>query len=259
MPETSLQGRVALVTGAGRGIGGAIADALAARGASIVVNDIDEALASARAAKLGRSAIAAQGDASSANDVRRTVEAGIAAFGKIDILVNNAGQDRAVSILDLAEDEWDRLMAVNLKSAFLFSKAVLPGMIERKHGRIVCMSSIVAHQGAMNGGIHYATTKAGMLGFARTLARQMAKTGVTVNAICPGFVQTDMVETLKRGYAAIGGANGDQVVQAALARIPIGRVLDPSEIAALAIYLGSKESAGMTGQSILVDGGMLMC
>jgi NAD(P)-dependent dehydrogenase (short-subunit alcohol dehydrogenase family) len=245
MPETSLQGRVALVTGAGRGIGGAIADALAARGASIVVNDIDEALASARAAKLGRSAIAAQGDASSANDVRRTVEAGIAAFGKIDILVNNAGQDRAVSILDLAEDEWDRLMAVNLKSAFLFSKAVLPGMIERKHGRIVCMSSIVAHQGAMNGGIHYATTKAGMLGFARTLARQMAKTGVTVNAIAPGVVDTDLIRTHMKPEMR------ERVTQA----IPLGRLADPAEIGKAVAFLVSDDASYVTGATLDVNGG----
>jgi len=245
MPETSLQGRVALVTGAGRGIGGAIADALAARGASIVVNDIDEALASARAAKLGRSAIAAQGDASSANDVRRTVEAGIAAFGKIDSLVNNAGQDRAVSILDLAEDEWDRLMAVNLKSAFLFSKAVLPGMIERKHGRIVCMSSIVAHQGAMNGGIHYATTKAGMLGFARTLARQMAKTGVTVNAIAPGVVDTDLIRTHMKPEMR------ERVTQA----IPLGRLADPAEIGKAVAFLVSDDASYVTGATLDVNGG----
>ena len=245
MPETSLQGRVALVTGAGRGIGGAIADALAARGASIVVNDIDEALASTRAAKLGRSAIAAQGDASSANDVRRTVEAGIAAFGKIDILVNNAGQDRAVSILDLAEDEWDRFMAVNLKSAFLFSKAVLPGMIERKHGRIVCMSSIVAHQGAMNGGIHYATTKAGMLGFARTLARQMAKTGVTVNAIAPGVVDTDLIRTHMKPEMR------ERVTQA----IPLGRLADPAEIGKAVAFLVSDDASYVTGATLDVNGG----
>ncbi len=245
MSETSLQGRVALVTGAGRGIGGAIADALAARGASIVVNDIDETLAKTRAAKLGKKAIAVQGDASSANDVRRTVDAGIAAFGKIDILVNNAGQDRAVSILDLEEDEWDRFMAVNLKSAFLFSKAVLPGMIDRKHGRIVCMSSIVAHQGAMNGGIHYATTKAGMLGFARTLARQMAKTGVTVNAIAPGVVDTDLIRTHMKPEMR------ERVTQA----IPLGRLADPSEIGKAVAFLVSDDASYVTGATLDVNGG----
>lgn len=245
MSDTSLDGRVALVTGAGRGIGGAIANALAARGASIVVNDIDEALANARAAKLGKNAIAVHGDASVAKDVHRTIDAGIAAFGKIDILVNNAGRDRAISILDLEEDEWDRFMAVNLKSAFLFSKAVLPGMIERKHGRIVCMSSIVAHQGAMNGGIHYATTKAGMLGFARTLARQMAKTGVTVNAIAPGVVDTDLIRTHMKAEMR------ERVTQA----IPLGRLADPSEIGKAVAFLVSDDASYVTGATLDVNGG----
>lgn len=249
MPESSiaspLAGRVALVTGAGRGIGGAIANALSARGAAVIVNDIDETLAQQRAAALGERAFAAPGDASSAVEVRRVVEQGIAAFGRIDILVNNAGQDRAVPILELEEEEWDRFMAVNLKSAFLFSKAVLPGMIERGHGRIVCMSSIVAHQGAMNGGIHYATTKAGMLGFARTLARQMAKTGVTVNAIAPGVVDTDLIRThMKPEMRA-------KVTQA----IPMGRLADPAEIGRAVAFLVSDDASYLTGATLDVNGG----
>jgi NAD(P)-dependent dehydrogenase (short-subunit alcohol dehydrogenase family) len=150
-----------------------------------------------------------------------------------------------VSILDLAEDEWDRLMAVNLKSAFLFSKAVLPGMIERKHGRIVCMSSIVAHQGAMNGGIHYATTKAGMLGFARTLARQMAKTGVTVNAIAPGVVDTDLIRTHMKPEMR------ERVTQA----IPLGRLADPAEIGKAVAFLVSDDASYVTGATLDVNGG----
>lgn len=249
MSETSiaspLAGRVALVTGAGRGIGAAIANALAARGAAVIVNDIDVALARQRAAALGERALAAPGDASAAADVRHVVEAGIAAFGRIDILVNNAGQDRAVPILDLEEEEWDRFMAVNLKSAFLFSKAVLPGMIERGHGRIVCMSSIVAHQGAMNGGIHYATTKAGMLGFARTLARQMAKTGVTVNAIAPGIVDTDLIRTHMKPEMR------EKVTQA----IPMGRLAEPAEIGRAVAFLVSDDASYLTGATLDVNGG----
>lgn len=246
-PSTAspLAGRVALVTGAGRGIGGAIADALKERGARVVVNDIDPGLATAKAESLGSSAIASAGDASRSADVRRVVEAGIAAFGQIDILVNNAGQDRAVPILDLDEEEWDRFMAVNLKSAFLFSKAVLPGMIERRHGRIVCMSSIVAHQGAMNGGIHYATTKAGMLGFARTLARQMASTGVTVNAIAPGVVDTDLIRTHMKPEMR------EKVRQA----IPMGRLADPAEIGRAVAFLVSDDASYLTGATLDVNGG----
>ena len=249
MPDTSsilsLTGRTAIVTGAGRGIGGAIADALEARGANVVVNDIDERLAAAKAESLGEGAIAAPGDASSAADVARVVAQAMSAFGRVDILVNNAGMDRAVSILDLEEDEWDRFMAVNLKSAFLFSKAVLPGMIERGHGRIVCMSSIVAHQGAMNGGIHCAATKAGMLGFARTLARQMAKTGVTVNAIAPGVVDTDLIRTHMKPEMR------EKVMQA----IPLGRLADPAEIGRVVAFLVSDDASYITGATLDVNGG----
>lgn len=241
----SLAGRTAIVTGAGRGIGGAIADALTARGANVVVNDIDERLAAAKVESLGEGAIAAPGDASSAVDVARAVAQAMSAFGRVDILVNNAGMDRAVSILDLEEDEWDRFMAVNLKSAFLFSKAVLPGMIERGHGRIVCMSSIVAHQGAMNGGIHYAATKAGMLGFARTLARQMAKTGVTVNAIAPGVVDTDLIRTHMKPEMR------EKVMQA----IPLGRLADPAEIGRAVAFLVSDDASYITGATLDVNGG----
>lgn len=245
VPPGSLHGRTAVVTGAGRGIGGAIASELSSRGARVVVNDLDAERARAKAREIGEAALAAPGDASQAADVARVVEAALTVFGKVDILVNNAGMDRAVSILDLAEDEWDRFMAVNLKSAFLFSKAVLPGMIARGHGRIVCMSSIVAHQGAMNGGIHYATTKAGMLGFARTLARQMAKTGVTVNAIAPGVVDTDLIrEHMKLEMR-------ERVTQA----IPLGRLAEPAEIGRAVAFLVSDDAAYVTGATLDVNGG----
>lgn len=241
----TLGGRVAIVTGGGNGIGGAIAGALAARGANVVVNDIDADRAHRKAAEIGASAIAAPGDASSSTDVSAAVALALSAFGKIDILVNNAGMDQAVSILDLEEADWDRLMAVNLKSAFLFSKAVLPGMIERSHGRIICTSSVVAHRGAMNGGIHYGTTKGGMLGFARTLARQMAKTGVTVNAIAPGVVDTDLVRTHMK----------PEVREKVEAEIPLGRLADPAEIGGAVAFLASDDAAYIIGATLDVNGG----
>ncbi|HWK34812.1 glucose 1-dehydrogenase [Sphingomonas sp.] len=241
----NLRGRVAIVTGGGNGIGGAIASELAARGASVAVNDIDADRAHRKAAEIGDGALATPGDASSSADVAAAVAAAIARFGKIDILVNNAGMDQAVSILDLAEEDWDRLIAVNLKSAFLFSKAVLPGMIERGYGRIICTSSVVAHRGAMNGGIHYGTTKGGMLGFARTLARQMAKTGVTVNAIAPGVVDTDLIRTHMK----------PEVREQVVADIPLGRLADPAEIGAAVAFLASDEAAYITGATLDVNGG----
>ncbi|HSX53995.1 MAG TPA: glucose 1-dehydrogenase [Sphingomonas sp.] len=241
----NLLGRVALVTGGGNGIGGAIASELAARGAKVVVNDIDADRAHRKAKEIGNGAIAAPGDASSSADVNAAVALALSGFGKIDILVNNAGMDQAVSILDLEEQDWDRLIAVNLKSAFLFSKAVLPGMIELKYGRIVCTSSVVAHRGAMNGGIHYGTTKGGMLGFARTLARQMAKTGVTVNAIAPGVVDTDLIRT------HMSPETREIVIQ----DIPLGRLADPSEIGKAVAFLASDDAGYITGATLDVNGG----
>ncbi|WP_326523056.1 SDR family NAD(P)-dependent oxidoreductase [Sphingomonas sp.] len=240
-----LAGRVALVTGGGNGIGAAIAGTLAARGANVVVNDIDADRAHRKAAEIGPRAIAAPGDASSSADVSAAVALALSAFGRIDILVNNAGMDQAVSILDLEEANWDRLIAVNLKSAFLFSKAVLPGMIERGHGRIICTSSVVAHRGAMNGGIHYGTTKGGMLGFARTLARQMAKTGVTVNAIAPGVVDTDLIRTHMK----------PEVREMVEAEIPLGRLADPAEIGGAVAFLASDDASYITGATLDVNGG----
>ncbi|MBN8842275.1 MAG: glucose 1-dehydrogenase [Sphingomonadales bacterium] len=244
-PRQSLQDRVAIVSGGGNGIGAAIASALAARGARIVVNDIDPARARRQAEEIGERAIAAPGDASSSADVSGVVAKAIEEFGTVDILVNNAGMDQAVSILDLEEEDWDRLIAVNLKSAFLFSKAVLPGMIERGHGRIICTSSVVAHRGAMNGGIHYGTTKGGMLGFARTLARQMARTGVTVNAIAPGVVDTDLIRTHMP----------DEVRARVIEDIPLGRLAEPGEIGHAVAFLASDEAAYITGATLDVNGG----
>ncbi|WP_422397263.1 SDR family NAD(P)-dependent oxidoreductase [Sphingopyxis kveilinensis] len=243
--RTSLAGRVAIVSGAGNGIGAAIASELAGRGAHVVVNDIDPARAHRQAEKIGERGMAAPGDASSSSDVAAIVARTLESFGTIDILVNNAGMDQAVSILDLGEEDWDRLIAVNLKSAFLFSKAVLPAMIERRYGRIICTSSVVAHRGAMNGGIHYGTTKGGMLGFARTLARQMARTGITVNAIAPGVVDTDLIRTHMPAEVR------DRVVE----DIPLGRLAEPEEIGHAVAFLASDEAAYITGATLNVNGG----
>ncbi|MCM8732342.1 SDR family NAD(P)-dependent oxidoreductase [Hephaestia sp. GCM10023244] len=241
----NFQGRTVIVTGGGNGIGGAIASEFGARGANVVVNDIDAARAVRKAAEIGNGAIATPGDASSSADVAAVVGKALAAFGKVDILINNAGMDQAVSILDLEEEDWDRLIAVNLKSAFLFSKAVLPGMIAQSYGRIVCVSSVVAHRGAMNGGIHYGTTKGGMLGFARTLARQMAKTGVTVNAIAPGVVETDLIRTHLP----------PDVRAAVVQEIPLGRLAEPSEIGRAVAFLASEDAGYLTGATLDVNGG----
>jgi NAD(P)-dependent dehydrogenase (short-subunit alcohol dehydrogenase family) len=244
-PNQNLLGRTAIVTGGGNGIGAAIASELAARGANVVVNDIDAERAQRQAAAIGNGALAAPGDASSSGDVAAVVALALDRFGKIDILINNAGMDQAISILDLEEADWDRLIAVNLKSAFLFSKAVIPGMIEHGYGRIVCTSSSVARRGAMNGGIHYGTTKGGMLGFARTLARQMAKTGITVNAIAPGVIDTDLIRTHMK----------PEVREMVIKDIPLGRLGDTAEVAKAAAFLASDDASYITGATLDINGG----
>jgi NAD(P)-dependent dehydrogenase (short-subunit alcohol dehydrogenase family) len=243
-----LEGKVAIVTGSGRGIGRAVAEILAARGAAVLVNDLDAARAERTAAEIGGRAIAVPADVSKAAEVADLVGTAIARFGGVDILVNNAGMDRAAPIADITEEEWDRFMAVNLKSVFLCSKAVLPSMIERGGGRIVSLASIVARQGALNGGIHYATTKAGILGFTRTLARQIAKHGITVNAIAPGVVDTDLIrENVKPEMR-------ERLIQA----IPLGRLAETRDIAGTIAFLVSDEAAYLTGATLDVNGGLWM-
>jgi NAD(P)-dependent dehydrogenase (short-subunit alcohol dehydrogenase family) len=186
------------------------------------------------------------------------VEAIEARFGRLDVLVNNAGIYQSKTFLDYAPEDFQRLLDVNLFGVINLMQAALPQMQSRGRGRIVNIASTAGKWGSRNQSA-YNVSKHAVVGLTRCVALEAAATGVTVNAICPGFIQTDMVENLKRGYAAIGGADGDAVVKAALARVPMGRVLEPGEVAALAVYLGSPESAGMTGQSLLIDGGMLLC
>ena len=256
-----LTGTVALITGASRGIGEAIAQAYAAQGACLALAATDrtklEAVRQALRLPDERVMVLPLNVRDRAACIA-AVDAVEARFGRIDTLVNNAGIYQSKTFLDYAPEDFQSLLDVNLFGVIHLMQAVLPRMQKRGYGRIVNIASTAGKWGSRNQSA-YNVSKHAVVGLTRCVALEAAATGVTVNAICPGFVQTDMVETLKRGYAAIGGADGDKVVQAALARIPIGRVLNPSEIAELAIYLGSRESAGMTGQSILVDGGMLMC
>ena len=256
-----MQGTVALITGASRGIGRAIAQAYAAEGASLCLAATDRAKLEAVEASLG---LPAQRTMVLALDVTErdacfaAVEAVEQRFGRLDALVNNAGIYKSLAFLDYGAQDFQRLLDVNLFGVIHLMQAALPRMQARGYGRIVNIASTAGKWGSRNQSA-YNVSKHAVVGLTRCVALEAAATGVTVNAICPGFVQTDMVENLKREYAAIGGADGDAVVRAALARVPMGRVLDPAEIAALAVYLGSRESAGMTGQSILVDGGMLLC
>lgn len=255
-----LQDQVAIVTGASRGIGRAIAQAYAVEGARLCLmatqaDKLDEVAQSLGlgADRLMTLSVDVRDRTASVLAVRQAEQH----FGQIDVLVNNAGVYRAKPFLEHTDEDFQDMLDVNLFGVLHFMQAVLPGMQARRHGRIVNIASTAGKWGSRNQSA-YNTSKHAVVGLTRCVALEASVHGVTVNAICPGFVQTDMVEQLKAQVARSSGLSGEEMVRAALARVPLGRVLDPQEIAQLAVYLGSHESRGMTGQSILLDGGMVL-
>jgi len=241
---SELAGKVALVTGSSRGLGRAIALALAAAGADVAVNyrksakEADEVVAEIR--KLGRRAVAIGADVSRQADVTRLVAETKAQLGTITILVNNAGIARVEAIDAIDEQNWDEMIAVNLKSAFLVTKAVLPGMREAGWGRILNMSSVAAQIGGIVGP-HYSASKAGLIGFTHWLASYFSKQNITANALAPALVESDMVTADLRARPE---------------RIPIGRFGKPEELGALAVAVLS--NGYITGQTINHNGGLYM-
>jgi NAD(P)-dependent dehydrogenase (short-subunit alcohol dehydrogenase family) len=255
-----LDQQVAIITGGSRGIGRAIAEAYAAEGASLCLMATDVARLNEVKDALGLPAERIMTVALNVTD-RDAVFAAVSQtekhFGRVDVLVNNAGVYRAKSFLDYAPKDFQDMLDVNLFGVMNFMQAVLPGMQTRRHGRIVNMASTAGKWGSRNQSA-YNVSKHAVVGLTRCVALEASPHNVTVNAICPGFIQTDMVEELKAQVAQSSGMTGEELVKAALSRVPLGRILNPTEIAGLAVYLGSAESSGMTGQSIHVDGGMVM-
>ncbi len=241
---TDLSNRVALVTGASRGIGRAIAVALGSAGAAVAVNfrtHSDEAAATcAEIEKQGGRSAAVQADVSRSAEVASLVAGVERRLGPVDILVNNAAVAPPREIDQLTEEIWDEVMAVNLKSAFLVTQAVLPGMRARRWGRIINVSSVAAHVGGVVGP-HYAATKAGLLGLTHAYAAWLVKEGITVNAIAPALIQTDMLAPNPKVRPEL---------------IPIGRLGEPGEVAQVALMLAT--NAYITGQTIQVNGGLYM-
>lgn len=244
-------GRVAVVTGAGRGIGRAVAERLAQDGASVAVVDLDRAAAAEAAAAIagaGGTAIAIACDVTDPEAVRAMAARTAETFGRIDMLVNNAGILRSTPAAEIPAEEWHRVIDANLTSTFLCSQAVLPHLIASGHGSICNLASMAGRATSTLGGAHYTTAKAGVLGLTRHLAREWARHGITVNAISPGIVDTPMVRASR-------DADGLEAVRRS---IPFGRFADPAELAALIAFLVSDEARYITGANVDIHGGELI-
>ena len=246
MTTIDLTGKVAFVTGSTRGIGLGVATALHAAGAKVAIVGRDVAKAHAVAAALGERAVGVSCDVADGGQVEAAIAAAEQALGPIDILVNNAGLTRDNLLLRLSETDWDTVLDANLKGAFFTTKAVVKGMMKRRSGRIINVTSIVGLTGN-KGQANYAASKAGLIGFTKSVAKEYASRGVLVNAIAPGFIETDMTAALPEdGRTAL------------LEGIALGRLGRPEDVAGAVIFLASDLAAYVTGQVLVVDGGMVI-
>ena len=241
-----LTGRNALVTGASGAIGGAIAKSLHAQGASVALSGTRREALEALAAELGERAHAVPADLGDAEETEALPGRVETALGDLHILVNNAGLTRDMLALRLSDDQWQSVLDVNLTATFRLSRAALRGMMRRRHGRIINIASIVGVTGNP-GQANYAASKAGMIGMTKSMAAEVAARGVTLNCIAPGFVRSPMTDALS-----------EQQQAGLLERIPAGRIGEPADIAGAAVFLASDEAAWVTGQTVHVNGGMVM-
>jgi 3-oxoacyl-[acyl-carrier protein] reductase len=246
----SMEGRVAIVTGGARGIGRAIVEKLAGLGANVVIADMLFDIAEQSAAEIssttGKKIIAIKTDVTDGKSVSELIDRTLQEFGKVDILVNNAGITRDTLILRMEEADWDAVLNVNLKGVFTCSKAVIRTMMKQRYGRIVNISS-VSGQAGQAGQTNYSASKAGVIGFTKALAREVASRQITVNAVAPGFIPTSLTEVLS-----------EDLKKTILNATPVGRMGQPEEVAAAVAFLASQEAAYITGQVLAVDGGMAM-
>jgi len=245
-----MKDRVSIVTGGGMGLGKAIGLALAKKGSDVAICDIN--LESARnvseeIASMGRKAIALRVDVSKSSEVKMMVDRVLEEFGRIDILINNAGICQVSSIEELTEEDWDRVMAVNLKSVFLCSKAVMGIMKKQRSGRIVNMGSLAGKVGGVITAANYSVSKAGVICFTKALAKELAPFGITVNAVAPGVIETQMTREISKG-------NWDTYLKT----IPLGWIGAPEDVANAVAFLVSDEARYITGEILDVNGGMLM-
>jgi 2-hydroxycyclohexanecarboxyl-CoA dehydrogenase len=244
-----LEGKVAMVTGAGRGIGRAIALRLASEGARVAVTDVDVAAAHSISLEIGEGAVGLWLDVTDPASVRAAVAEAERALGPIDVLVNNAGWDKAEPFLQSTEEIWEKVLAINLKGAIHCTKAVLPGMVQRGRGRIVNISSDAGRVGSMGEAV-YSAAKAGIIGFSKTIAREVARYQINVNVVCPGPADTALWGQI--------AADSPRLAQAVERAIPFGRLAQPEEIAAAVAFLASDDARYITGQTLSVSGGLTM-
>jgi 3-oxoacyl-[acyl-carrier protein] reductase len=245
-----LGGKVAIVTGASRGIGRAVALKLAQAGAKVVINYAGNVKAAEEVLEsiqhLNGEAILVQGDVSKASDMEGLIKQTLEQFGRIDILVNNAGITRDNLLMRMKEDDWDAVLNTNLKGVYYCTKAVAKIMMKQRYGKIVNMTSVVGVTGNA-GQSNYAAAKAGVIGFTKSMAKELASRNITVNAVAPGFIATDMTKDLP-----------DAVREAMAAEIPLARLGQPDDIGNAVLFLASDFSSYITGQTLHVDGGMVM-
>ncbi|NLK07624.1 MAG: 3-oxoacyl-[acyl-carrier-protein] reductase [Firmicutes bacterium] len=242
-----LANKVAIVTGGARGIGKAIALNLAEAGANVAICDVQSGEDTAACIEeLGRTALALQVDITDKSQVEEAVGQILSKWGKIDILVNNAGITRDGLLMRMKESDWDAVLDVNLKGAFLFSQAVLRPMLRQRNGRIINIASVVGLMGNPGQG-NYAASKAGLIGFSKSLAREVATRGVTVNCIAPGFIVTDMTDALTEAQK-----------KSLMDQVPVGDMGQPNDVAAAVRFLASPCARYITGQTVNVDGGLVM-
>lgn len=245
-----IEGKIAFVTGASRGIGRSIALTLAEAGADVAINYAGNAAAAEEVAaeirKMGRKALILQGDVSQTEAVAAMLDAVVAEFGRCDILVNNAGITRDGLLMRMKEEDWDAVLNTNLKGVYNCTKAAIKYMMKQKSGKIVNIASVVGIMGNA-GQANYAAAKAGCIGFTKSVAKEVASRGITVNAVAPGLIATDMTSVLP-----------EKVVEEMAAGIPLKRAGQPVDVAKAVLFLVSDDAAYITGQTLNVDGGMVM-